>query len=252
MSSCHSLRNIGVKPSKIIPWDFPYEITPSDFVPKSLGDASVHARNIIYVGRICEVKGVGDGLNALARLKQTGLTPHLTLIGRGELDWCRAEIHRLGLDTQVTLAGGLPHDQVLEKMRWADVVLVPSRHAYPEGLPLTIYEALTVRTPLIISDHPMFQDKFEPGQDVLMFPEQDVATLARNIEALLTNAELYRTLSVNSARAWSRLQLPVKWHQLIKQWVNDTPDSRRGLLQHSLEQCFYQQQRLSSSRLQSA
>ncbi|MBW4484342.1 MAG: glycosyltransferase family 4 protein [Tildeniella torsiva UHER 1998/13D] len=250
LSSCHSLRQIGVKPSKIIPWDFPYEITPNDFGPKSLGDSAINDKNIVYVGRINKVKGVGDVLNALAELKRSGITPSLTLIGKGELDWFGAEIHRLGLGGQVTLAGGLPHDQVLAKMRWADVVLVPSRHAYPEGLPLTIYEALTVRTPLIVSDHPMFLGKFELGRDVLMFPEKDTAALAHCIQTLLTNAELYRTLSLSSAAAWSRLQLPVKWHQLIGQWINDTPDSRRWLFQHSLGQCSYPQQQLSSSRLQ--
>lgn len=250
LSSCHSLRRIGVKPSKIIPWDFPYEITPNDFAPKSLADSAINDKNIVYVGRIVRTKGVGDALNALVELKQSGITPNLTLIGKGELDWLRAEIHRLGLGDRVILTGGLSHDRVLAKMRWADAVLVPSRHAYPEGLPLTIYEALTVRTPLITSDHPMFLGKFEPGRDVLMFPEKDVAALAHCIQTLLTNAELYRTLSLSSAAAWSRLQLPVKWHQLIGHWITDTPDSRRWLFQHSLGQCSYPQQQLSSSRLQ--
>ncbi|MBD2111986.1 MULTISPECIES: glycosyltransferase family 4 protein [Cyanophyceae] len=250
LSACHSLKNIGVKPSKVIPWDFPYEITPKDFAPKKLGKAAIDNKNIVYVGRIVQTKGVNDALNALVELKQSGITPNLTLIGKGDLDWFKAEINRLGLNDQVTLVGGLSHDQVLTKMRWADIVLVPSRHAYPEGLPLTIYEALTVRTPLIVSDHPMFLGKFELGRDVLMFPEKDVAALARCIETLLTNAELYQTLSLNSADAWARLQLPVKWHQLIDQWISDTPDSRRWLFKHSLERCSYQQQQLSSSRLQ--
>lgn len=252
LSSCHSLRHIGVRPGKIIPWDYPYETTPNDFVPKSLGDASINDRNIVYVGAIDEVKGVGDILNALVALKSSGTTPKLTLIGRGELDFFRAEVRRLGLDSQVILTGGLPNDQVLEKMRWADVVVVPSRHAYPEGLPLTIYEALTVRTPLIISDHPMFLQKFELGKDVLMFPEKNAASLARCIKTLLTDAEVYSTLSLNSASAWARLQLPIKWHDLIGQWITDTPENRQFLFRHSLGQCSYQQQQLKSGPLLSA
>ena len=38
-----------------------------------------------------------------------------------------------------------------------DIVIVPSRHDYPEGLPMTIYEALAMRTPLVVSDHPMIK-----------------------------------------------------------------------------------------------
>lgn len=252
LSSCHSLKHIGVRSGKIIPWDYPYEITPSDFVPKDLGDAQINDRNIVYVGAIDEAKGVGDILHALVALKGSGIAPNLTLIGKGELDFFRAEVARLGLDSQVTLTGGLPNDQVLEKMRWADVVVVPSRHAYPEGLPLTIYEALTVRTPLIISDHPMFLQKFELGKDVLMFPEKDAFSLASCIKTLLTDAEAYSTLSLNSADAWARLQLPVKWHDVIEQWITDTPESRQFLSQHSLGQCSYQQQQLKSSPLLSA
>ncbi|MGG6242606.1 glycosyltransferase [Nodosilinea sp. AN01ver1] len=247
LSSCHSLERIGVKPSKIIPWDYPYETTPHDFAPKSLGDTPINNRNIIYVGAIYDIKGVGDILNALVVLKSAGLAPRLTLIGKGELDFFRAEVCRLGLDNQVVLTGGLSNDQVLEKMRWADVVVVPSHHAYSEGLPLTIYEALTVRTPLILSDHPMFLQKFELGKDVLMFPEKDAAALARCIKTLLTDAETYSTLSLNAADAWARLQLPVKWHTLIGQWITNTPESRQSLFEYSLERCPYQQQRLKSS-----
>ncbi|MBE9156610.1 glycosyltransferase [Nodosilinea sp. LEGE 06152] len=247
LSSCHSLEDIGVKSDKIIPWDYPYETTPNDFVPKSLGNTGINERNIVYVGAIHEVKGVSDILNALVILRDAGVTPNLTLIGKGELDLFRAEVNRLGLDKQVVLTGGLPNDQVLEKMRWADVVVVPSRHVYPEGLPLTIYEALTVRTPLILSDHPMFLQKFELGKDVLMFPEKDAVALARCIKTLLTDAEIYGTLSLNSADAWTRLQLPVKWHNLIGQWITDTPESRQFLFRHSLGQCSYQQQQLKAS-----
>ncbi|PSN16940.1 glycosyl transferase family 1 [filamentous cyanobacterium CCT1] len=247
LSSCLSLRRIGVRPGKIVPWDYPYETNPSDFSPKSLGIANINDRNIVYVGGMYETKGVGDILNALVTLKESDITPNLTLIGNGDLDFFRAEVQRLGLDDQVVLTGGLPNDQVLEKMRWADIVVVPSRHAYPEGLPLTIYEALTVRTPLVISNHPMFLQKFELGKDVLMFPEKDAVALARCLQTLLTDAKLYSTLSLNSADAWARLQLPVKWHDVIKQWIADTPESRQYLSQYSLGQCSYQEQQLESS-----
>ncbi|PSN10803.1 glycosyl transferase family 1 [filamentous cyanobacterium CCT1] len=247
LNSCHSLKSIGVRSDKIIPWDYPYEITPDHYAPKTLNGANINDHNIVYVGRIDQNKGVGDILNALVVLKSDGITPNLTLVGKGELDFFRSEVVRLGLEDQVVLTGGLYNDQALEKMRWADVVIVPSRHIYPEGLPLTIYEALTVRTPLIISDHPMFLQKFELGKDVLMFPEKDSTSLARCIKTLLTDAALYNTLSLNSSGAWARLQLPIKWHELIGQWITNTSESHQFLLRHSLRQCSYQQQRLKSS-----
>ncbi|HSM80779.1 MAG TPA: glycosyltransferase [Nodosilinea sp.] len=250
LNSCRSLESIGVNPDKIVPWDFPYELSPRDFAVKTLSQSEICDRNLVYVGLMAESKGVGDILEALARLKAENLRPKLTLIGRGDLAVFEAQVARLGLEDQVDIAGGVPHSQVVEKMRWADIMLVPSRHEYPEGLPLTIYEALTVRTPLVMSDHPMFLNNFEPGQDVLMFPQKNAEALAQCIKTLLLDADTYKTLSTRSLEAWSRLQLPVKWHQVLEQWVSDTAEGHAWLAQHSLTQHAYEQQLNGAGRLE--
>ncbi|WP_197064943.1 glycosyltransferase [Leptolyngbya sp. KIOST-1] len=248
LNSCRSLASIGVKPDKIVPWDFPYELNPADFSEKALGSTDIGNRNIVYVGAMTESKGVGNILEALARLKAENLTPKLTLIGRGDLSRFEAQVADLELGDQVNIVGGLPHSEVIEKMRWADIVVVPSWHDYPEGLPLTIYEALTVRTPLVISDHPMFLNHFELGKEVLMFPQKNAGALANCIKTLLTDAEAYATLSTHSLEAWSRLQLPVKWHDMLGQWVRNGEKGRQGLLQYSLGQYTYHQPRQGAER----
>ena len=141
---------------------------------------------------------------------------------------------RLGVADRVTFLGLVPNATVRERMRAADAVVVPSRHAFPEGLPLTMYEALTSRTPLIASDHPMFAGHLRDGESALLFPAGSVAGLADAISRLFDNATLYETLSRQSHLAWQRMQCPVKWGPLIERWVNDAPDDRAWLQAHSL------------------
>ena len=56
-----------------------------------------------------------------------------------------------------------------------DAVVVPSQHAYPEGLPMTIYDAYCSRSPLIASDHPMFRSKVIDDETAVVFGAGDAS-----------------------------------------------------------------------------
>ena len=127
-------------------------------------------------------------------------------------------------------------------MRGADAVVIPSRHEYPEGLPLTIYEALAARTPIIASDHPMFRGALVDEESALIFPETNIVSLASAIARLSTDHSLYRRLSANSERAWQALQLHVTWGDLMERWLADTPIDRQWLFERRLVSGLYDQQ----------
>jgi glycosyltransferase involved in cell wall biosynthesis len=119
-------------------------------------------------------------------------------------------------------------------MREHDAVLVPSRHAYPEGLPMTIYEALCARTPLLVSDHPMFAGKVVHETSALVFRASDPLSLAQQATRLSRDAELYKRLSCESAAAWQALQCPVTWGELLTRWLRNTENDHRWFVEHSL------------------
>jgi glycosyltransferase involved in cell wall biosynthesis len=127
-------------------------------------------------------------------------------------------------------------------MRDADAVVIPSRHEYPEDLPLTIYEALAARTPIIASDHPMFLGALIDEESALIFPETNVVSLASAIARLSTDHSLYRRLSANSEQAWQALQLHVTWGDLVERWLADTPEDRHWLYDRRLVSGLYDQQ----------
>jgi glycosyltransferase involved in cell wall biosynthesis len=124
-------------------------------------------------------------------------------------------------------------------MRDADVVIIPSHHEYPEGCPMTIYEALCSRTPIIASDHPMFQNKLKDGTNALIFPAANAVALANCMEKLLANPELYERLSIDSYNAWKKLQIPVKWADMINRWLDNSPENRQWLFEHRISSGRY-------------
>jgi glycosyltransferase involved in cell wall biosynthesis len=237
LSSCVSLRNIGVSPEKIVPWDWPSLVVPNP-EPKSLRQGA-DEYGLFYAGLLSEAKGLGDLLDAIAILSGRGIRVRLKAAGSGDAAQFIARAEALAIRDSVDFLGLVPHKSIQQLMRQADAVIVPSRHEYPEGFPMTIYEALCSRTPLVASDHPMFRAGLADRSDSLIFPAGRPSVLANCIFDLLRNPDLYRTLSTATVDAWTRLQLPVKWADAVERWVSDSPDDRSWLLDHRLSSGLY-------------
>jgi glycosyltransferase involved in cell wall biosynthesis len=215
-----SLQAIGVNPAKIVPWDWPPVVTPANFSPKQLRP-SAQPWQLVYVGMITPAKGVGDLLEAIAALKARKIDVTLKVAGKGDVDAFQKQAKRLGIEDAVELLGMVSNQKVVHLMREADAVIVPSRHEYPEGLPMTIYEALCARTPIVASDHPMFQGKLTDGVSAIVFPAHQPLALADSLEKLLSDPELYHQLSKASEEAWQQLQIPVKFADFLNHWLFD-------------------------------
>jgi glycosyltransferase involved in cell wall biosynthesis len=223
-AACLSLHQIGVKRYKIIPWDWPQIYTPDQFKPKTL---TGEVPSILYVGTISENKGVSDLIRAAGRLE---IPFRLRIIGDGaDLAAMKALARDKGVAGRTEFHGRLAHDSVIDALRRSTVAVVQSRHSYPEGLPLTIYEALATRTPLVLSNHPVFAHLFE-DYDFNFIAEDDQA-LAEKISELLTSPERYALASIETVDYWQRLQGSMEWSCMIEAWL--AGDSKR-LLAYSI------------------
>ncbi len=229
---------IGVKPDKIIPWDFIVTETPDHFSQKIL-PRNRKCWQLFYIGSLIESKGVGDILEALAQLRAKNFPVRLKIAGRDENEVFHKKAKQLQIEDFVDFLGLVPNKSVVPLMREADIVLVPSWHEYPEGFPLAITHALCARTPIIASDHPRFLDNLEHGISAIIFPAGDTVALAKCIEQLLSNSELYQIMSEGSYDTWKQLQIPVKWHELINRWIDESPENKQWLFEHRLSSGCY-------------
>ena len=238
LNSAVLFQQIGVKADKIIPWDFIVTETPDSSPPKSLQRYQKDWQ-LFYIGSMIEAKGVGDVLEALAKLRAKNFPVSLKIAGRDENEYFLNKARQLQIEDCVDFLGLVPNNTVLPLMKEADVVLVPSRHEYPEGFPLAITHSLCARTPIIASDHPMFLDNLKDGLSAMIFPAGNAGALSECIEKLLSNPELYWSLSFESKEAWERLQIPVKWAELINRWIDDSPENKQWLFEHRLSSGQY-------------
>jgi colanic acid/amylovoran biosynthesis glycosyltransferase len=155
---------------------------------------------VLFVGRFVEKKGLGDLLEAMARVQAAVPAARLLVVGDGA---GRREhedrARRLGLDA--TFAGWLAPDEVARRQRTARVLCVPSRRAAngdAEGLPTVIPEAGAQGLPVVGTRHSGIPEGVGEEARARLVDEGDVEGLARELVAVLTDDELQRRLSAEA------------------------------------------------------
>jgi glycosyltransferase involved in cell wall biosynthesis len=216
----------------IVPWDWT-RMQTSNSVKTSIENPQTPM--VFFAGALTVHKGVGDCLSAIKKLHERDIHASMTFAGPGNIDHWSTEAKQLGIGDSVKFLGVIPNNQVSEQMRSHDIVVVPSRHTYAEGLPNTIFEGLASRSPLIISDHPAFQDRLKPKRDCLVFCASDPVSLADNIARLCKDQKLYTELSNNSQKALEDLYVGLEWSKLIDTFLNDPDDSSGWVERNSLK-----------------
>jgi glycosyltransferase involved in cell wall biosynthesis len=220
---------LGLPKSRIVPWD--RRVIETGLEPKAAPAQGVPLR-LFYAGALTEAKGVGDALEAVRLLKDDGVPATLALASRTDAAPWKARAETLGITERVHFLGTIANEDILETMRAHDVILVPTRHAYPEGLPNTLREALAVRTPLIASDHPAFAGRLVPDRDCLIFRAADPAALAAAVHRLAETPTLYNRLSAHAAAALNRLPYGLYWDELWRHFI-ETPDPAADWVQQN-------------------
>jgi glycosyltransferase involved in cell wall biosynthesis len=213
--------------SRIIPWDWSRLAIAE---AAKTAPADMKRPSAFFAGALTVEKGVGDCLEAIALLRQRGVAVSFVFAGPGNVDaWC-SRAKQLGIADRVQFVGMISNAEVRRRMVESDIVIVPSRHDYDEGLPNTIYEALASRTPLLISDHPAFARRLHDGDNCLIFRAADAASMASRISRVLMDEALFARLSARSAAAHEALYFGMDWKELVTTFLDD-PHNKAGWVQ---------------------
>ena len=144
---------------------------------------------VLFVGRHVEKKGLGDLIEAMARVRASVPAARLLVVGDGPL---RSEIEDRArrLDVDARFAGWLEPREVARQLREARVLCVPSRRAAngdAEGLPTVIPEAGGQGLPVVGTRHSGIPEGIGDDAGGLLADEGDVDGIARALTALLTD-----------------------------------------------------------------
>jgi glycosyltransferase involved in cell wall biosynthesis len=151
-------------------------------------------QRILFVGHLCERKGVSDLLKALAL---PGFDKHrleVCFAGGWDLEAYRKIAGDLGLGGMVRFVGWSDQQQVALLMAQADVLVLPS---YDEGLPLVILEALANGVAVVCSPVGEIPAVLTDGVDALFVAPGDVQGLAVSLQRVLQQPALRTSLESN-------------------------------------------------------
>ena len=156
---------------------------PEEFAPVPLAP---EARDLVFLGELRQLKGVGDLLEALAQVRTTRAVS-AALVGDGpDRQVFEAEALRLGLAELVHFTGALPARKAFGLGR---LMVMPSR---AESLPYVILEAVAAAKPLLASRVGGIPEILPP--ECLVAPRSP-AMLARAIATRLADEDEGRALA---------------------------------------------------------
>jgi glycogen synthase len=152
---------------------------------------------LAFVGRFVSDKGAALLIEALARLKPSGMTPRLLMIGDGpERRNLEEQARRLDLAGQIEFAGSRRDEALVEALNSASILVVPSLFKEPFGI--VALEGIACGCAVIASGGGGLPEAV--GSCGLTFTNGDVPALTGCIAELLENPERRRNLLAGAAQ----------------------------------------------------
>jgi glycosyltransferase involved in cell wall biosynthesis len=159
---------------------------------------------IVCVGSLEPKKGQRYLVEACRQLRERGVTFRCDLIGGGEDQTSLADqIAAEGLGDVVVLSGAQPRAVVLETLRDADVVVLPSvvtASGKMEGIPVALMEALACARPVVATRISGVPELVSDGETGLLVEQRDARALADALQRLRTDPQLAERLGADGRR----------------------------------------------------
>ena len=154
---------------------------------------------LVYGAEFSRRKSQAVLLRALARLPERAA---LLLPGQGDLlPSCQALARELGVERRVVFPG---HVSMAAWYAAANAVVPSSRS---EGLPFNLMEAMHCGLPAVASDVKGHRDLICHGKSGLLYPYGDAAACARQIQILMDDPQLARSLGQAGQKAMEPFRL---------------------------------------------
>lgn len=153
---------------------------------------------LIFVGRLCEEKGVLVLLQALAMLAKNQQQPPfvLDIFGDGDEAYVKelySFVQANHLDTLVTFHGKVPQDELIQRYDRADIMLIPSIWKEPFGL--VVAEAMARGLPVITTNIGGPAEIVTHEVDGLLVEPDEAESLAAAIARLASDLPLRAQLA---------------------------------------------------------
>jgi glycosyltransferase involved in cell wall biosynthesis len=152
------------------------------------------AIEILSVGRLVAFKGFEYLIEACEQLRQRSIQFHCEIVGDGPLrEKLGQQIAELRLEGWITLAGALPQDCVLDKLRGCDIFALASTtddNGASDIFPTVILEAMASARPVVSTRLAGIPESVVDKETGLLVPAGESGLLADALEVLCRDIEL--------------------------------------------------------------
>jgi glycosyltransferase involved in cell wall biosynthesis len=153
---------------------------------------------LVCVGRLHPSKGQDVVIRALRQVKETRPDVRIQFIGEGpSRDHLESLARNLDVAQLCEFTGNLKHVEVMDRMRKAALVIVPS---IDEAFGIVNVEALAVGTPVIASKTGGIPEIIRDGIEGLLVPPGDSTAMAASILQLLIDHRVRAEMGRNARR----------------------------------------------------
>ncbi len=187
------LLSFGSDPAKTMMHPAGIDIKKYAFQPKTLsgppGDVT-----LLSVARLVKEKGLEYGIETVYLLKKKKplLKMQYLIIGGGPLEKKLRELcAQLDISENVRFLGWMNQDEVIEKMREADIFLLPS---IAEANPVVLMEARATGLPVVATSVGSIPEVIADGLSGFLVPPGDPGALAERLGCLTGNPALRREM----------------------------------------------------------
>ncbi len=163
--------------------------------------AASRKKRVVFVGRLCEPKGVSDLLHAVARADLDPSKVEVILAGGGDVAGYEAKARELAIDDTVEFSGWCHQHEVDELLSRADLLVLPS---HDEVLPLVVLEALANGVAVLCTPVGELPMVLTDGEDACFVPVGDVQALASALQNLLLDGALLNELGRKGRELYER------------------------------------------------
>ena len=174
--------------------------------------AVAEVKTALFVGWVVSTKGVGELVEAWAKLRPQGW--RLEIVGPGNADY------QAGLLTQfepenLVFVGELSHAQAMVRMANCDLFVLPS---YTEGFPNVVVEAMALGRPIVATDVGAIPEMLS-GDAGLLVKARDSKALGEAIGRLIADSALRERIGSQAfARAMRLFTIDVVFGSHVQIW----------------------------------
>ncbi len=194
-------------------------VVKPNFLPRDPGIGNGNGNYAFFVGRLSEEKGLRTLLDAWERL---GATIALKIAGDGPLAALVKE--RADRLPNVEWLGGTEHARVIELMKEAIFLVVPSEWQEPFGM--VIIEASACGTPVIASAVGSTTELIQDGVNGFHFTAGDVNSLIDRVQAIMARPGDLAAVRQSSRLCYEQNYTAERNYELLMQIYHRTASTR--------------------------